>query len=113
MDTLCNTEREDRASCGGEDSSYDSDYEAEDLASHHDVSRTVSDTLGAEFAEYVSGPQSAPPQPPQQGSAGTEHGYFVMLLIIHGQNIYRVMHLKSYCCREYCVEYCIPGCDSM
>ncbi|XP_023717154.1 endoribonuclease ZC3H12A isoform X2 [Cryptotermes secundus] len=70
VDTLCNTEREDRASCGGEDSSYDSDYEAEDLASHHDVSRTVSDTLGAEFAEYVSGPQSAPAQPPQQGSAG-------------------------------------------
>jgi hypothetical protein len=87
VDTLCNTEREDRASCGGEDSSYDSDYEAEDLASHHDVSRTVSDTLGAEFAEYVSGPQSAP----QQGSAGTEHG----------QNIYRVKHFKSYCCREY------------
>ncbi|KAJ9578566.1 hypothetical protein L9F63_005216 [Diploptera punctata] len=66
VDTLCNTEREDRASCGGEDSSYDSDYEAEDSASHHDVSRTASDTLGAEFAEYVSGPQ----QTQQQGSAG-------------------------------------------
>lgn len=73
MDTLCNTEQEDRVSCGGEDSSYDSDYEAEDLASHHDVSRTASDTLGAEFAEYVSRPQPTPPQPPQQGSAGTEH----------------------------------------
>lgn len=70
MDTLCNTEREDRASCGGEDSSYDSDYEPEDSASHHDVSRTTSDTLGAEFAEYVSGPQPAPLQPPSQGSAG-------------------------------------------
>ncbi|XP_069705399.1 ribonuclease ZC3H12A-like isoform X2 [Periplaneta americana] len=70
VDTLCNTEREDRASCGGEDSSYDSDYEADDLASHHDVSRTASDTLGAEFAEYVSGPQQTPSQPPQQGSAG-------------------------------------------
>ncbi|PSN54908.1 hypothetical protein C0J52_01689 [Blattella germanica] len=73
VDTLCNTEREDRASCGGEDSSYDSDYEAEELASHHDVSRTASDTLGAEFAEYVSGPQQTPSQPnsqQQQGSSG-------------------------------------------
>lgn len=72
MDTLCNTEREDRVSCGGEDSSYDSDYEAEDSASHQDVSRTASDTLGAEFAEYVSGPLSVPSQPLQQGSAGVE-----------------------------------------
>jgi hypothetical protein len=87
VDTLCNTEREDRASCAGEDSSYDSDYEAEDLASHHDVSRTVSDTLGAEFAEYVSGPQSVPPQPPQQGSAGTNHEHSGLLLMFHGQNI--------------------------
>jgi len=70
VDTLCNTEREDRVSCGGEDSSYDSDYEAEDSASHQDVSRTASDTLGAEFAEYVSGPTSVPSQPLQQGSAG-------------------------------------------
>jgi hypothetical protein len=59
-------------SCGGEDSSYDSDYEAEDLASHQDVSRTTSDTLGAEFAEYVSGPQSVPSQPLHQVSAGVE-----------------------------------------
>jgi hypothetical protein len=72
VDTLCNTEREDRVSCGGEDSSYDSDYEAEDSASHQDVSRTASDTLGAEFAEYVSGPLSVPSQPLQQGSAGVE-----------------------------------------
>ena len=72
MDTLCNTEREDRVSCGGEDSSYDSDYEAEDSVSHQDVSRTASDTLGAEFAEYVSGPTSVPSQPLQQGSAGVE-----------------------------------------
>lgn len=72
MDTLCNTEREDRVSCGGEDSSYDSDYEAEDSASHQDVSRTASDTLGAEFAEYVSGPQSVSNQPLHQGSAGVE-----------------------------------------
>jgi hypothetical protein len=72
VDTLCNTEREDRVSCGGEDSSYDSDYEAEDSASHQDVSRTTSDTLGAEFAEYVSGPQSVPSQPLHQVSAGVE-----------------------------------------
>ena len=43
---------------GGEDSSYDSDYEGETTDSgggrHRDVSRTTSDTLAAEFAEYVS-----------------------------------------------------------
>lgn len=52
-----------------EDSSYDSDYEAEDSttgvlhpplesrlssSTHSDVSRTASDTLAAEFAEYVT-----------------------------------------------------------
>lgn len=62
-----------------EDSSYDSDFETDDTAdisrtastghthqnisrnssaglssTHHDVSRTVSDTLGAEFAEYIN-----------------------------------------------------------
>ena len=46
-----------------EDSSYDSDYEAEEqpegqltspARSHADVSRTASDTLAAEFAEYVT-----------------------------------------------------------
>ncbi|XP_058799775.1 probable ribonuclease ZC3H12C isoform X4 [Phymastichus coffea] len=43
-----------------EDSSYDSDYEAEDnnvnqqVKQHSKVSRTASDTLAAEFAEYVS-----------------------------------------------------------
>jgi len=45
---------------GGEDSSYDSDYEAEDRErGHEDVSRTTSDTLAAEFAEYVTVPQSS------------------------------------------------------
>ena len=45
-----------------EDSSYDSDYEttAESAGTptghHDDVSRTVSDTLAAEFAEYVTRP---------------------------------------------------------
>ncbi|KAF0297129.1 putative ribonuclease ZC3H12B [Amphibalanus amphitrite] len=37
-----------------EDSSYDSDSEAAPAPEHEDVSRTVSDTLGAEFAEYVT-----------------------------------------------------------
>lgn len=37
-----------------EDSSYDSDGDADD--SHEQVSRTTSDTLGQEFAEYVSQP---------------------------------------------------------
>lgn len=48
-----------------EDSSYDSDYETTaesvgtpqgDPGHHDDVSRTVSDTLAAEFAEYVTRP---------------------------------------------------------
>ena len=37
-----------------EDSSYDSDYETTDGTSHNDVSRTVSDTLGQEFDEYIT-----------------------------------------------------------
>lgn len=38
-----------------EDSSYDSDCEISDATtSHNDVSRTVSDTLGQEFEEYVT-----------------------------------------------------------
>lgn len=45
----------------GEDSSYDSDYEIDQQkqssssssARHQDVSRTTSDTLAAEYAEYV------------------------------------------------------------
>ncbi|XP_074027618.1 probable ribonuclease ZC3H12C isoform X2 [Leptinotarsa decemlineata] len=41
----------------GEDSSYDSDYENDPPTRHQDVSRTTSDTLAAEYAEYV---QSAP-----------------------------------------------------
>lgn len=46
----------------GEDSSYDSDYEVETPGKqHHDVSRTTSDTLAAEYAEYV---QSVPDTSP-------------------------------------------------
>ncbi|XP_058445622.1 probable ribonuclease ZC3H12B isoform X2 [Malaya genurostris] len=44
LDSLCVTE--------AEDSSYDSDCDGDDL-SHQQVSRTTSDTLGQEFAEYV------------------------------------------------------------
>lgn len=40
----------------GEDSSYDSECDAD--SSHEQVSRTTSDTLGQEFAEYVSQPQA-------------------------------------------------------
>ncbi|XP_043792700.1 LOW QUALITY PROTEIN: probable ribonuclease ZC3H12C [Apis laboriosa] len=62
-----------------EDSSYDSDYEAEDpigstdihsqelqvsTSNHSDVSRTASDTLAAEFAEYVTIQGSPPSQSP-------------------------------------------------
>jgi len=51
-----------------EDSSYDSDYEPPTAADHDDVSRTVSDTLGAEFAEYVTLGQGAySPAPPPPG----------------------------------------------
>ncbi|CAK1587092.1 unnamed protein product [Parnassius mnemosyne] len=45
----------------GEDSSYDS--ECDDDGSHRAASRTPSDTLAAEFAEYVT--LAAPPQPNQ------------------------------------------------
>lgn len=45
MDSVCVTE--------AEDSSYDSDCETDDT-NHEQVSRTASDTLGQEFAEYVS-----------------------------------------------------------
>lgn len=45
-----------------EDSSYDSDCEVDD--SHQQVSRTTSDTLGQEFAEYVSSGVVAPERSP-------------------------------------------------
>ncbi|XP_035773990.1 endoribonuclease ZC3H12A-like isoform X2 [Anopheles albimanus] len=45
IDSLCTNE--------AEDSSYDSDCDGDDL-SHEQVSRTTSDTLGQEFAEYVN-----------------------------------------------------------
>ncbi|XP_063853133.1 LOW QUALITY PROTEIN: uncharacterized protein LOC135095917, partial [Scylla paramamosain] len=51
------------------DSSYDSDFDPSDRgedAEHGDVYRTVSDTLGAEFAEYVTkySPSTPPAAPP-------------------------------------------------
>lgn len=54
-----------------EDSSYDSDCESAPHG-HDDVSRTVSDTLGAEFAEYVSAP---PPGYTQRVEFGLKLGY--------------------------------------
>lgn len=52
---ICSQKNEnDETSLGGEDSSYDSDFEVEESKSHQDVSRTVSDTLAAEYSEYVS-----------------------------------------------------------
>lgn len=44
---------------GGEDSSYDSDCEA-DGPRHQDVSRTTSDTLAAEYVDYVQSSPLAP-----------------------------------------------------
>lgn len=63
VDDIC----KDADTAAAEDSSYDSDYDAGDEGrpggsgvGHQDVSRTVSDTLGAEFAEYVSQGASQP-----------------------------------------------------
>lgn len=64
---VCSGEEEQHkteAEVEGEDSSYDSDAEVEvsstsGHSSHHDVSRTASDTLAAEYADYVSLPHSA------------------------------------------------------
>lgn len=42
-------------SVAGEDSSYDSDSELDPPSKHHDVSRTTSDTLAAEYADYIHG----------------------------------------------------------
>lgn len=57
---MCKTE--------AEDSSYDSDCEADD--SHEQVSRTTSDTLGQEFAEYVNCNQQ-----PSSGAFQKQPGY--------------------------------------
>lgn len=84
-----------------EDSSYDSDYEAEDLttmtsmmttttiargsesqvspAAHAEISRTVSDTLAAEFAEYVTVEESSSAQNPGKFS----FKFFLKLLNMH------------------------------
>lgn len=51
----------------GDDSSYDSDYEADVAPAgsqvHRDVSRTTSDTLAAEYADYVQAEQIPETQP--------------------------------------------------
>lgn len=74
-----------------EDSSYDSDYEAEDsttaphprtdsqvssVVAHPDVSRTASDTLAAEFAEYVTIQGPSPTQSP-----GTKFSLSLIILL--------------------------------
>lgn len=62
MDSLDELQLQTLDECSNDDSSYDSDFGGDDDAvggshfgSHHeDVSRTTSDTLGAEYADYVS-----------------------------------------------------------
>lgn len=69
-------------SAEAEDSSYDSDYEAEESGKpeklHPDVSRTTSDTLAAEFAEYVTVQNATPAQSP--GKKITQKTHFQVLL---------------------------------
>lgn len=50
------SDKDQRRKLEAVDSSYDSDCESNPNVDvdHHDVSRTVSDTLGAEFAEYIN-----------------------------------------------------------
>lgn len=48
-------------SIAGEDSSYDSDSELDPPSKHHDVSRTTSDTLAAEYADYIHGTPEVSP----------------------------------------------------
>ncbi|XP_031626305.1 endoribonuclease ZC3H12A isoform X2 [Contarinia nasturtii] len=52
---MSNTYMDSLAVTEGEDSSYDSECDVD--SNHEQVSRTTSDTLGQEFAEYVSQPQ--------------------------------------------------------
>lgn len=69
MEDICKDAGGSGEPCAAEDSSYDSDFDGEETGirrasgsqGHQDVSRTVSDTLGQEFAEYVS---SQPNQSP-------------------------------------------------
>lgn len=65
----------------GEDSSYDSDAEPE-AGRHDDVSRTASDTLAAEYADYVSSaaPGQPPPPPPPHHSNYTAKVEFALKL---------------------------------
>ncbi|XP_025199729.1 probable ribonuclease ZC3H12C isoform X2 [Melanaphis sacchari] len=61
VDSLDELQLQTLDECSNDDSSYDSDFGGDDDASgsqhfggHHDISRTTSDTLGAEYADYVS-----------------------------------------------------------
>lgn len=67
----------------GEDSSYDS--ECDDDASHRTASRTPSDTLAAEFAEYVT---LAQPQPNQVNNTSL------------GSELYSIQEVVKICLRN-------------
>lgn len=62
VDSLDELQLQTLDECSNDDSSYDSDFGGDDDASsgqhfgghHDDISRTTSDTLGAEYADYVS-----------------------------------------------------------
>jgi len=62
VDSLDELQLQTLDECSNDDSSYDSDFGGDDDAvggphfggHHDDVSRTTSDTLSAEYAEYVS-----------------------------------------------------------
>lgn len=61
VDSLDELQLQTLDECSNDDSSYDSDFGGDDDTSssqhfggHHDISRTTSDTLGAEYADYVS-----------------------------------------------------------
>lgn len=62
----------------GEDSSYDSECDAD--SSHEQVSRTTSDTLGQEFAEYVSQQSAAGAKNHQSSPSYTQRVEFALKL---------------------------------
>ncbi|XP_071438762.1 endoribonuclease ZC3H12A-like isoform X2 [Hetaerina americana] len=87
---------------GGEDSSYDSDCDNEasarrrpaSPAAHDGVSRTASDTLGAEFAEYVTASSTDAAVPPDLAAPynarvefGLKLGYSERLVLVALQKL--------------------------
>lgn len=61
-----------------EDSSYESECDGD--VSHEQVSRTTSDTLGEEFAEYVSQPQTSNAKKPDPSPSYTHRVEFALKL---------------------------------